>query len=65
MFRYRQVEFDNGATVFLRPQDHDRQIGLLLKKMTTENLVLDITVEKAAAWDYAVNLYHMPVMGSA
>jgi hypothetical protein len=64
MFLLRRVAFANGAVVFLRPQDHDKQIGCLLDQVLNKNLVInDMSVEKAAAWNLAVHLYNMPTPG--
>jgi hypothetical protein len=61
MLSLRRIEFDNGAVVFLQPKDHDRQIGCLLSQVLREKLVIqDMTIEKAAAWNIAVHLFHMP-----
>jgi len=66
MLSFRRIQFDNGSIIYLRPEDHERQIGHLINQMLTCKLVIkDMSVEKAAAWNYAVHLYNMPVEGRA
>lgn len=64
MLSLRRIEFDNGAVVFLRPNDHDRQIGCLMAQVLNDHVVIqDMSIEKAAAWNIAVHLFHMPTLG--
>ena len=61
MLSFRKVEFDNGAIVFLRPKEHDQQIGNLTAQVMNNRVVIqDMSIEKAAAWSMAVHLFHMP-----
>jgi uncharacterized 2Fe-2S/4Fe-4S cluster protein (DUF4445 family) len=63
---FRQIQFENGSQIFLRSADHDRHITELLSEIACQKLVLhDVTVDIAAAWNFAYNLYLLPVQGSA
>lgn len=63
---FRQIHFENGSKIFLRPADHDRQIGYILSEIAEHNLVLnDVSVDIVAAWNFAFNLYNMPIQGTA
>jgi hypothetical protein len=66
MLSFTRVEFPNGAIIFLRPEDYKLQINYVQKNIDSGGLiVVGHSVEIEVAWNFALNLFHLPVAGSA